>query len=69
MEILFENACGFDVHKDTAVACIMGKEIMKEICTFRTTTGNLLTIKDWLHENGITHVDMESTGVYWKPIF
>ncbi len=69
MEILIENACGLDVHKDTAVACIMGAGIRKEIRTFRTTTCDLLTMKEWLGTNGITHVAMESTGVYWKPVF
>ena len=69
MEILIENGCGLDVHKDTVVACIMGTEIKKEIRTFRTITDALLTMKEWLHENSITHVAMESTGVYWKPVF
>jgi transposase len=69
MEILIENACGLDVHKDTAVACIMGNQIKKEVRTFRTTTGNLLELKKWLSSNDITHIAMESTGVYWKPIF
>ncbi len=69
MEILIEKACGLDVHKDAVVACIMGTEIKKEIQTFSTTSGSLLTMKKWLSSNGITHVAMESTGVYWKPIF
>ncbi len=69
MEILIENACGLDVHKDTAVACIMGNQIKKEVHTFPTTTGNLLEMKKWLISNDITYIAMESTGVYWKPIF
>ena len=69
MEILIEKACGLDVHKDTVVACIMCTEIKKEIQTFSTTSGSLFLMKEWLSSNGITHVAMESTGVYWKPIF
>jgi len=69
MEILIENACGLDVHKDTAVACIIGNQIKKEVRTFPTTTGNLLEVKKWLISNDITHIAMESIGVYWKPIF
>lgn len=69
MEILIENACGLDVHKDSVVACIMGAGIKKEIRTFRTITGDLLAMKEWLVTHGITHIAMESTGVYWKPVF
>lgn len=69
MEILIENACGLDVHKDSVVACIMGAGIKKEIRTFRTITGDLLVMKEWLVTHRITHIAMESTGVYWKPVF
>jgi len=69
MEILIENACGVDVHKDMIVACIMSNKIKKEIRTFRTITGELLSMRDWLNQNDITHVAMESTGVYWKPVY
>ena len=69
MEIIIEKGCGLDVHKETAVACIMGTGIKKEIRTYRTMTNDLLRLKEWLQNNGITHVAMESTGVYWKPVF
>jgi len=69
MEILVDRACGMDVHKATVVACIMGTGIKKEIRTFTTMTNDLLRLKAWLRDNRITHVAMESTGVYWKPVF
>jgi transposase len=69
MDIIVERGAGLDVHKDTVVACIMGAGIMKEIRTYRTVTNDLLRLKGWLKDNQITHIAMESTGVYWKPIF
>ena len=69
MEIVIERGCGMDIHKQFVVACIMGKGIKKEIRRFGTFTEDLLELKEWLKSKGITHVAMESTGVYWKPIF
>jgi transposase len=69
MEIIIEKGCGLDVHKGTVVACIMGTGIKKEIRTYTTVTNDLLRLKEWLQNSGITHVAMESTGVYWKPVF
>jgi len=69
MEIIIEKGCGLDVHKETVVACIMGTGIKKEVKTYTTVTSELLRLKKWLQEAGITHVAMESTGVYWKPVF
>lgn len=69
MEIVFERGAGLDVHKHSVVACIMGTGIRKEIRTYSTVTNDLLRLKIWLEEHGITHVAMESTGVYWKPVF
>ena len=69
MEIIVDKGCGLDVHKGTVVACVMGRSIQKEIRTFSTMTNDLLRLKQWLGEKGITHVAMESTGVYWKPVF
>jgi len=69
MEILVDRACGIDVHKVTVVACIMGTGITKEIRTYTTMTNDLLRLKEWLKSRGVTHVAMESTGVYWKPVF
>ncbi len=69
MEIIIERGCGLDVHKETVVACVMGTGIKKEIRTYITVTNDLLRLKEWLQEAGVTHVAMESTGVYWKPGF
>lgn len=69
MDIIVDKGCGLDVHKETVVACVMGGGIKKEVRTYSTMTGELQELKGWLKEIGITHVAMESTGVYWKPIF
>jgi transposase len=73
MEPLLEHCAGLDVHKKTVVACcITLKESggwRADTRTFETTTGSLLMLADWLRASGVTHVAMESTGVYWKPIF
>jgi transposase len=69
MDIAVKRGAGLDVHKETVVACIMGEGIAQEVRTFRTMTNDLLAMKSWLAENGITHVAMESTGIYWKPVF
>ncbi len=69
MEIIVEKGCGLDVHKGTVVACIMGVGIKKEIRTYTSMTNDLLRLREWLQGHGITHVAMESTGVYWKPVF
>ncbi|MEK5549026.1 IS110 family transposase [Paenibacillus sp. FSL L8-0689] len=67
MDVLIERACGMDVHKDSITACVMTPE-GKEICTFPTKTVFLLQLIDWIKDHGCTHVAMESTGVFWKPI-
>jgi len=69
MEILIEKGCGLDVHKGTVVRCITGTGIKKEFRTYAAMTNDLLRLKRWLQEAGVTHVAMESTGVYWKPVF
>jgi transposase len=69
MDIIVERGAGLDVHKGTVVVCVMGAGIKKEIRTYLTMTNDLLRCKEWLKQNGITHVAMESTGVYWKPVF
>ena len=72
MEELLERGCGLDVHKKTIVACIMmgfGKKTRKETRTFGTTTEDLEELGEWLKENNIEHVAVESTSVYWLPIF
>jgi transposase len=72
MEVLHPRCCGLDVHKETVVACVRlvidGKAV-KEIRTFSTTTAGLLELSEWLTKTDCTHVAMESTGVYWKPVW
>jgi transposase len=73
MERLIERVCGLDVHKETVAACVRvpGSKGTREqhIQTFGTTAAELLALRDWLEAHGVTHVAMESTGVYWKPIY
>jgi len=72
MEVVYRRCSGLDVHKETVVACIMireGGQVQKEIRMFRTMTWDLIVLHDWLQAHGVTHVAMESTGVYWKPVF
>jgi transposase len=73
MEVVHERCCGLDVHKQTVVACVIvpGKTSQpnKEIRTFGTMTPDLLELADWLNACGVTHLAMESTGVYWKPVW
>lgn len=72
MEVLYPNCAGLDIHKDTVVACsrrtIDGK-VIREVRTFKTTTGDLLALSEWLSSQGVTHIAMEATGVYWKPVW
>ena len=68
MEVLYGCCAGLDVHARTVVACLL-KDGRKEIRTFSTMTDDLLALSDWLSAAGCTHVAMESTGVYWKPVF
>jgi transposase len=73
VEPIYPCCAGLDVHKDTVVACLRriepGGKAHKEVRTFGTMTRDLLALSDWLAAAGVTHVAMESTGVYWKPIF
>jgi len=68
MQVLYRCCCGLDVHAKTVVACLI-KDGKKQTRTFSTMTDDLLALCDWLTESGCTHVAVESTGVYWKPIF
>jgi transposase len=68
MQVISDFVCGMDVHKDSITACILAKR-KKEIRTFGTMTDDLLLLLDWIQSYGCTHVAMESTGVYWKPIY
>lgn len=67
-EQVIERGCGLDIHTDTVVATIQGKGIQTVTKTYSTFTAELRDLKIWLKENNITHVAMESTGVYWKPV-
>jgi len=68
VQVLYERCCGLDVHKKTVAACVVTPE-GQETRTFSTMTNDLLRLRDWLREKRITHVAMESTGVFWKPIY
>jgi transposase len=68
MEIVYECCGGLDVYAKTVVACLL-KQDQKERRTFSTMTDDLLRLADWLVQAGCTHVAIESTGVYWKPVF
>jgi transposase len=73
MEVVCERGAGLDVHKKTVVACFLetspGGKTRKEVRTFSTMTSGLLDLLEWLVERGCTHVAMESTGEFWKPIY
>jgi transposase len=72
MEIIHPRCCGIDVHKESVVACVRIQESRRattDIRRFGTTTRELLALQTWLIETGCTHVALESTSVYWKPVF
>jgi len=73
MDRWIERCCGLDVHKQTVAACVrvpgaQGRRT-QEVRTFGTTTPDLLALQDWLAAHQVTHVAMESTGVFWKPVY
>jgi transposase len=72
MEVVHECCAGLDVHKDEVVACARvgsGSRVRREHGRFGTTTSGLMKLSAWLSEHGCTHVVMEATGVYWKPVW
>jgi transposase len=73
MDVVYPRCCGLDLHKRSVTACRIvpgaGGHPSKQIRTFTTMTADLLALADWLAEGGVTHVAMESTGVYWKPVW
>lgn len=69
LPIILNRGCGLDVHKDNVVASIKGKDIKSETRTFLTFTEDLNELVSWLQNHGISEVAMESTGVYWKPVY
>lgn len=73
MQTLVERGCGLDVHQATVVACLLlvrkDGRVQKQMRTFGTTTRELGSLRQWLLAEGCTHVAMESTGIYWKPVY
>jgi transposase len=73
MEAIVEHCCGLDVHQATVVACLLvgkpDRKPRKEVRTFGTVTAELVRLREWLQAEGCTHVGMESTGVYWMPVY
>jgi transposase len=72
MEVLIERVAGLDVHQASVVATVRvpgerGRQMVTE--TFGTMTADLVALRDWLQAYGVTHVALESTGVYWKPVY
>jgi transposase len=73
MDTLYPRCAGIDVHKNSVAVCVRRcdrpRKAVEEVRTFGTMTGDLLALSDWLAERRVSHVAMESTGVYWKPVF
>ena len=72
MELLHSHCAGLDVHKDSVVACarhMVDGKVATEVKSFQTTTHELMELSDWLSSQGVTHIAMEATGVYWKPVW
>jgi transposase len=72
MQVIYHRCCGIDVHKKMIVACLLictAQGVRKEIQTFSTMLSDLFRLRDWLKAQGCQAVAMESTGVYWKPIW
>jgi transposase len=72
MEVVYRRCAGIDVHKGSISVCVLlmeGEGPKKQVRRFGTMTGDLLELSPWLQQLGVTHVAMESTGVYWKPVW
>jgi transposase len=72
MEVLHPHCAGLDVHKDTVVSCVghmVDGKVTSQVRTFKTTTQELMALSGWLSAEGVTHVGLEATGVYWKPVW
>ena len=72
MDVIVERQSALDVHKAQVTACVRvpgpGGERVQQVEQFKTTVRGLLVLRDWLQAHGVTHVVMEATGDYWKPI-
>lgn len=73
LDVLYDRCAGLDLHKQTVVACRItpgtNGRVVREVRTFGPMTADLLALGDWLEAGGVTHIAMESTGVYWKPVW
>jgi transposase len=72
MEVVHARCAGLDIHKRKILACVRvvtGRSVDRQVKTFGTTTGDLVALSDWLSKYGVTHVAMESTGIFWRPIY
>jgi transposase len=72
MEVLHAHCAGLDVHKESVVACVRhmaDSKVTTVVKTFKTTTQELMALSEWLSSEGVTHIGMEATGVYWKPVW
>ena len=71
MEVLHPHCAGLEIHKDSVVACVRQmaeSKVTAEVWAFKTSTQELMDLSDWLSAEGVTHIGMEATGVYWRPI-
>src|SRR6266545_5228090 len=72
VEVIHTRCCGLDVHKKSVVACVLithtDGQVERQVRTFKTMTADLLALSDWLNGLEVTHVALESTGVYWRPV-
>ena len=73
MQVVHKRCAGVDVHKKSVYACVIWSEAegkkRQQVRSFGTMTADLLELADWLHEQGVSHVAMEATGVYWRPVW
>src|SRR6185437_12907490 len=73
MQVVYARCCGLDVHQKTVVACVLltttQGAVRREVRTFGTMTADLLALNDWLNGLDVEQVAMESTGIYWRPVF
>ncbi len=72
MEVLHAHCAGLDVHKESVVACVrhmVDSKVTTGVKTFKTTTQELMALSEWLLAEGVTHIAMEATGIYWKPVW
>ena len=73
VDVVHARCCGLDVHKKTVVACVLitagDGTVDRQVRTFSTMTPDLLLLADWLSSLDVTHIALESTGVYWRPVF